>query len=44
VNGMSSWGHRRDSTPFCPWRVENLSPGTGLRLYLRRGHGGCAWA
>jgi len=33
VNGMSSVGHSRDITPFCPWRDENLSPGTGLRLY-----------
>ena len=31
--GMSSHGHSRDMTPFWPWRDENLSPGTGLRLY-----------
>mmetsp|Transcript_35730 Transcript_35730/g.81153 ORF Transcript_35730/g.81153 Transcript_35730/m.81153 type:complete len:225 (-) Transcript_35730:895-1569(-) len=34
VNGMSSAGQRRDRTPFWPWRDENLSPGTGLRLIL----------
>ena len=30
--GMSSAGHRRERTPFWPWREENLSPGMGLRL------------
>ena len=33
VKGMSSAGHsRKSSTPFWPWRDENLSPGMGLRL------------
>ena len=43
VNGMSRSGHSCDRVPFCPCRLENLSPITGLRLNrilrhtLRRG-------
>jgi hypothetical protein len=32
AKGMSASGHGRESTPFWPWREENLSPTTGLRL------------
>ena len=32
AKGMSASGHGRESTPFWPWRDENLSPTTGLRL------------
>ena len=35
ANGMSASGHGRESTPFWPWREENLSPTTGLRLMRR---------
>ena len=31
VNGMSHSGHKTESTPFWPWREENLSPITGFR-------------
>ena len=32
AKGMSMSGHSCDSTPFCPCRLLNLSPTTGLRL------------
>ena len=32
AKGMSASGQGRERTPFWPWREENLSPTTGLRL------------
>ncbi len=31
VNGISSWGTIRPTTPFWPWREANLSPNSGIR-------------
>jgi hypothetical protein len=42
VNGISFCGHKNDITPFCPCRLENLSPVTGflgnLSLILAEEH------
>ena len=34
--GMSSCGTMWPMTPFCPWRDENLSPSSGLRVERMR--------
>ena len=36
LNGMSSCATTRPTTPFCPWRDENLSPSSGRRVERMR--------